>query len=53
LRERQLARMRIEIHLIAQILDFVPPHMVPNQRDRHDQRHQPSAVFVDCGASSS
>ena len=37
--ERQLARVRIEIHLSREIGDADPPHVMLEQRERHDERH--------------
>lgn len=47
--EHQLSGMRVEVHLTGQILDVVNPHVVAEQRNRHDQWYQSPAVVFNRG----
>ena len=45
--ERQLLRVRREVDLVPQVWDPQPADVMPNQRYRCHQRHQPIAVVLD------
>ena len=47
--QHQLLRVRIEVDLAGQVLDLVAPHVMPDQRERHDERHEALAVVLDAG----
>lgn len=45
--EHQLLGVRIEIELVGKVLDSVASDFVAQQRKRHDERQQASAVILD------
>src|SRR5687768_4919373 len=45
--EHQFLRMRCEIHLPVQICNFQAANVVPDQRDRDDERDPAEAIVVD------
>jgi hypothetical protein len=45
--EHQLLRMRVEIDLSLQIGNIELSRVVPKESDRHDQRHEATAVVID------
>ena len=47
--QHQFFGMQLEIRLALEILDREAPHIVSNERDRHDDRHQGGSVVVEEG----
>ena len=45
--QHQLARMRLQIDLTFEVGDVVDADVMADERDRHDERHEPASVLVD------
>ena len=45
--KHQLLRMRLEVNLSLQIADDELSHIMPKERDRHDQRHKAASIVLD------
>jgi len=45
--QHQLVGVRLQVHLIAQIVHPLPPHMVADEGQGNHERHQTLAVALD------